>query len=301
LAAFRPNGTLDSSFGTNGLATTSAVGEWHDLTAYPVADPGGNAGKLVAVANEGVARYNANGTLDTSWGGTGIVADPAGPYVFNVAIQPDDRVLVSGNNAGQFALVRYNADGSLDGSFGSGGVVTTLIGASSSGSGVAVQPNGNIVQAGSSTTASGNSVFAVARYLGSGGNSPSRLGGNVPSAVSHSFTADPNPVPSGTVTALTASGLTDAKSGAAVTPVASSLVGNNIQALLGHGTNSSCTWPYSLGTAGLAPGSSTPHAQATDSHEVTGDAAATGWRRSPRADRSATDSYTVTGDTAALS
>jgi uncharacterized delta-60 repeat protein len=258
LAAFSSNGTLDSSFGTNGLATTSAVGEWHALAAYPAADTAGNAGKIVAVANGEVARYYASGTLDTGWGGTGIVADPAGAYVFGVAIQPDDRVLAGGNNAGQFALVRYNSDGSLDSSFGTGGVVTTLIGASSGGHGVTLQPNGDILLAGSSSPAGGNSVFAVARYL----PSEPDIG---------SFTASPNPVTSGTTTTLTASNITDANPGATITRVAFYIVINGTESLLGYGTNSNGTWTYAFDTTGLAAGSYTLYAQATDSDGVLGD------------------------------
>jgi uncharacterized delta-60 repeat protein len=255
LAAFTSNGTLDSSFGTNGLATTSAVVEWHALTAYPTADTAGNAGKVVAVASGEVARYNANGTPDTGWGRTGIVADPAGD-VFGVAIQPDDRVLAGGSNGGQFALARHNADGSLDSSFGTGGVVTTLIGASSSGRGVALQPNGDIVLAGSSTTAGGNSVFAVARYL----PSEPEIG---------SFTASQSGA--GAQVTFTASNLTDGNPNSSIRQVTFYYYdGSGNQVVVGTATapDGSGSWTLS---ASLPPGSYTFYAQATDSYGVLGD------------------------------
>src|SRR5207302_934197 len=88
-----------------------------------------------------LARYNVDGSLDTSFGSGGMVTTPIGniiaadlPYggVANaVAIQPDGTIVAAGANLvpypgrGNFALVRYDSDGSLDSSFGNGGKVMT--------------------------------------------------------------------------------------------------------------------------------------------------------------------------------
>src|SRR2546423_15347614 len=74
----------------------------------------------------------AGGALDTSWGGTGVVATP-----FPAADSFGDGVITRGNEvivAGaacqvqcDFALARYNRDGSLDQTFGASGEVTTNI------------------------------------------------------------------------------------------------------------------------------------------------------------------------------
>ena len=79
----------------------------------------------------GVLRYNANGTLDSSFGTggeavasfPGATAEPTGIFV-----QSDGKIVVAGSedvpNEGQnAAVVRFNADGTLDTSFGSGGFV----------------------------------------------------------------------------------------------------------------------------------------------------------------------------------
>ena len=74
-----------------------------------------------------VARYNADGTLDTSFGGTGRIMTAVGINGSNatgVALQKDGKIVVSGygvNNSGRgydFACLRYNTDGSLDQGFG---------------------------------------------------------------------------------------------------------------------------------------------------------------------------------------
>jgi uncharacterized delta-60 repeat protein len=253
LAAFRPNGTLDTSFGNNGLVNTG-IGTTA-LAIYPAADTAGNAGKIVIGGGKAIARYNVNGTPDTSWGGTGVVPDPTAANVESAAIQADDKVVV----ACGWSVARFNNDGSLDSSFGSGGVSSSrLPGAIPVDHAVTVEANGDIVEAGTTMAGSPKSVFGVARFL----PSEPEVG---------SFTASPNPVASGTVTTLSGSGLTDANPGATISQVAFYLLVNNSQTLLGYGTNNNGTWSYSYDTTGLATGSYTLYAQATDSYGVTGD------------------------------
>ena len=89
-----------------------------------------------------LARYNADGSLDTSFGPghTGLVTTDfgsgSGELANALAIQSDGKILVAGitdaSGSGDFALARYNADGSLDASFGPGtGLVTTDFGGGS--------------------------------------------------------------------------------------------------------------------------------------------------------------------------
>src|SRR5439155_16432760 len=80
-----------------------------------------------------VVRFTANGSLDPTFGGSGMVTTSFGPdedWAFDVAIQPlDHRIIAAGTSRHSgnmdFALVRYNTDGTLDGTFGSNGKVTT--------------------------------------------------------------------------------------------------------------------------------------------------------------------------------
>lgn len=107
------------------------------------------------------------GSLDPSFGRAGIVtAEPGPPYqfAFDVALQPDGRIVTAGIGENGFTIERYSTDGSLDSSFGSGGIVSTDFGPGpDAASAVAIQQDGKIVAAGSGNYNSG-SKFALARY-----------------------------------------------------------------------------------------------------------------------------------------
>jgi uncharacterized delta-60 repeat protein len=116
-----------------------------------------------------VVRYDPDGTLDPSFGGTGKVTTPIGTSddrANSVAVQPDGKIVAAGESSGPgggFAVVRYNPDGTLDDSFGDAGKVTTPIGSTGGANSVAVQPDGKIVAAGASWNGR-NYDFAVVRY-----------------------------------------------------------------------------------------------------------------------------------------
>jgi uncharacterized delta-60 repeat protein len=148
-------------------------------------------GKIVAVgaavggldAAFALARYNGNGSLDSSFGSGGKVTTAANcsSTAFAVVIQSNGKIVVGGQGrmacgfgfSGDFALARYNSNGSLDLSFGvSGKVHTDFSGLGCSANALAIQPDGKIVAAGVSFTpilnASVSPTFAVARYQGDG-------------------------------------------------------------------------------------------------------------------------------------
>ena len=126
-----------------------------------------------------VARYNANGTLDTSFGVGGRVTTDLGQTenASLVLVQSDGKIIIAGgtypifpSSGGQFALVRYNSNGSLDTSFGDGGVALTTF--STSGcyaSALALQSDGKIIAAGTNyRDFSSNSDFGIVRYNSNG-------------------------------------------------------------------------------------------------------------------------------------
>jgi uncharacterized delta-60 repeat protein len=123
LARYRRDGRLDRSFGRGGKVVRV------DATARAAAL--GPGGVIVVVGSrttrEGrpdgvvVARFTANGALDRSFSGDGVVDGPGFPI--SVAAQPDGKVVVAAWRAGSVAVTRYRADGSLDGRFGAGGTV----------------------------------------------------------------------------------------------------------------------------------------------------------------------------------
>ncbi|HSC75116.1 MAG TPA: delta-60 repeat domain-containing protein, partial [Pseudomonadales bacterium] len=121
-----------------------------------------------------LVRYNANGSLDTSFDGDGKLAavGNAQSYATSIIQQPDGKLVVAGvKKSGSFVasvLLRYLPDGLLDTSFGKKGKVVHKIGAGSAASSLVILPDGRFVVAG--VTRSGSIIgFYVARYKANGG------------------------------------------------------------------------------------------------------------------------------------
>jgi uncharacterized delta-60 repeat protein len=115
-------------------------------------------------------RYNANGTLDTSFGTGGFIVTPVGAefdFVNAVVRQPDGKTVVTGpcfvGTDYSFCTRRYNVNGTLDSGFGTNGEVITRIGSSSASTALALLPDGKIVVAGFCS-----SGFCAAQYLVNG-------------------------------------------------------------------------------------------------------------------------------------
>jgi len=127
------SGFLDPSFGTGGFANTEVDGTY-SMTWGTVVQPDG---KIVVVGQTGepatykafAIRYNADGTLDTSFGVDGKHVFPIGSmksFATDVALQADGKIVMSGytwdNVTGDVFVIRLNTDGSLDNTFGTDGV-----------------------------------------------------------------------------------------------------------------------------------------------------------------------------------
>ena len=177
IARYTSNGSLDPSFGGDGtvitdfgagLATARAVVIQPDDRILVVGDVG---------SDFALARYDADGNLDGSFGSSGTTTAnaTAGDIAHAVALLPDGRFLVAGGGATgiekDFLLARFAANGSVDGGFGSGGHVTTDIGGVDEAFDLVVQPDGRIVLAGSIDAPPGavGVDFALARYDANGG------------------------------------------------------------------------------------------------------------------------------------
>src|SRR5262249_40560955 len=112
-------------------------------------------------------------------GGAGYVTLRAlgGTTTAAVAVQPDDRIVVAGDDASapfgawHISLARLNANGTLDASFGSGGIVITPLGTDATAA-VALQSDGQIVVAGASNN------LLVARYHAADGSLDTSFGTN---------------------------------------------------------------------------------------------------------------------------
>lgn len=155
LVRYNSDGTLDETFGSSGIITTS-----FETNSYAFAVTIQPDNKIVVAgkigASFGVVRYNSDGSLDSSFNGTGVVMTSFGSNAgaTDLVIQSDGKILVAGNvgpdwdTPGDFALVRYNTNGSLDTSFNSTGKLVKDLGGDDFASALVLRPNGKIVVAG---------------------------------------------------------------------------------------------------------------------------------------------------------
>src|SRR5262245_39833889 len=155
LSRYNSDGSLDTTFGNAGLVDTdiSAAGlgaEARDVAidnlgriivagiSYPL--PKSPCCFLILNPDFLVARYNSDGSLDTTFGNGGVVTtDIRGDGSYDqtraVAVDSLGRIVVAGHTSTfvppdtwyppRMALARYSSDGSLDPTFGDGGIVTT--------------------------------------------------------------------------------------------------------------------------------------------------------------------------------
>ncbi|MFN0031626.1 MAG: T9SS type A sorting domain-containing protein [Flavobacteriales bacterium] len=179
MVRYNTDGSLDNTFDTDGIVTTSISA--FDDAGYAIAKQ--SDGKFVLVGYRSglsigetydfaMVRYNTDGSLDSSFDDDGIAITSFGTSAtsadeaYSVAIQSDGKILVAGHADNYFAIVRYHTDGSLDNSFDSDGMVTTAIGGSGSEDlvyAMALQADGKIVVAGYSSN-NDEYAFALARY-----------------------------------------------------------------------------------------------------------------------------------------
>jgi uncharacterized delta-60 repeat protein len=144
LAAFRlhADGTVDSTFGVNGLTIFDIAGNYdYGNAIYRL-----NDGKLLIAGGATlpnwsdidyfVARLNEDGSIDESFGTGGISqihADGSEDLFYSLAVQPDGKILAVGQDqrAGQTLIdgiiMRLEADGKVDSTFGTNGIVKTDI------------------------------------------------------------------------------------------------------------------------------------------------------------------------------
>jgi uncharacterized delta-60 repeat protein len=171
LLRYRPDGSLDETFGNAGIVSTPLASQPRDLH---VQDDGKLLVAGIVVKNTGnadfeLARFNPDGSLDSSFGVAGVTRTDLGSsndFPQDIAVQPDGSIVVVGTSNDGFAAVRYRFDGDLDSSFGVGGVVVTDIQAGQDvANAVAIQADQKIVLAGTTRSASTNTErSAVVRY-----------------------------------------------------------------------------------------------------------------------------------------
>jgi uncharacterized delta-60 repeat protein/gliding motility-associated-like protein len=170
---YNEDGTLDNSFGTNGLVVTD-LGRADNIMSIALQPDGkivatGNS-SMFPVENVVVARYNTNGTPDVSFGSGGKIVTTFGfarNLSFSIKVQGDNKILIGGSTGSgydNYALRRYNTDGSPDINFGTNGIQTTdLLNGSDIIYSLSLQSDGKIIAAGYSSSG-GISRFSMIRY-----------------------------------------------------------------------------------------------------------------------------------------
>jgi uncharacterized delta-60 repeat protein len=176
VARYSPNGNPDTSFDGDGRVLTNFPGGTPGDEAFDVAIQAD--GKIVVAGTSAgdvaLARYNADGGLDTAFDGDGLVTTDLGgdDRAEGVAIQADGKIVVAGSGPGQndfdFALARYNAGGTLDPTFSGDGKVLTDFGDFDFAFRIAIQADGKIVAAGLTEAGANRPDFALSRYNADG-------------------------------------------------------------------------------------------------------------------------------------
>lgn len=146
VARYNRDGTLDTTFGTGGIATglnspVHSIAVGFDDSIYAACG--------MSNANAFIAKYSKNGSLDTGFGSSGIVTSSINvcrteysewefrkswvwSNYISLTLQGDGKIVAAGilypENENTIVVERYNADGTPDNEFDSDGKVTTIIG-----------------------------------------------------------------------------------------------------------------------------------------------------------------------------
>jgi uncharacterized delta-60 repeat protein len=190
LCKFNTNGTLDNTFGTNGISNLHGVLNKYTYSKKILVQPDG---KILLACNSAdthynntnaevmqLLRYNANGTIDNTFGTSGVAIVPASgtykyDYFTDIALQSDGKILCCRQGDPSTitsAIIRLNTNGTIDNSFGTSGIkiLGSLIGEYLTT--VAVNTDGTIIAGGyrSYSTATNTYYYVMAYKLDASGN-----------------------------------------------------------------------------------------------------------------------------------
>lgn len=144
LARYHPNGTLDATFGTDGVV----ISDSGSCRLYLQPDD-----KLLCRNYETVNRYNPNGTPDVDFGINGTIS--VGPDSGGMVVQTNGKIVTGTSDSSQPMIHRYMPNGAVDTTFGTNGHINSPYAARA----LAVQQNGKVVAAGNL-----NSNSVISRY-----------------------------------------------------------------------------------------------------------------------------------------
>ena len=189
LTRLNPDGTLDTTFATNGTTNSISLPPNY-IQVFVAIQPGD---KIIVAYTAGsssaeefaVRRFNVDGSVDTSFGTSGLalvaIPDRDNAEVRALAIDASGKILIGGralnnssafpNTTEVFAAARLNADGSPDSSFGSAGTAIISFDPSDSAdlTGIGIQPStGRIILSGTENAGTDSSLETHAQWAVAG-------------------------------------------------------------------------------------------------------------------------------------
>lgn len=150
---YNANGSIDTSFATNGFFTFDFASNHNYAFAVAVASDNkiiicGNYQNGV-ISSAFVARLNANGAFDTTFDSDGILIQTTDETISDVLLQSDNKIITVGTSYGKFGVWKLNTTGVFDSTFGTSGKIETVVNINSClANNVALQPDGKIVVVG---------------------------------------------------------------------------------------------------------------------------------------------------------
>lgn len=165
------DGTMDNSWGTNGISTLDITGTWERINKLALQPDG----KILAAGYSGtnvnditITRFNVNGTIDSSFGVNGSInMDLQGrsDRIEGLMVQSDGRILLAGSSHRDVGdldgfIMRLTPDGELDPTFDSDGYVIIDFGGDEELTGISLLPDGDIIVSGKKLS----STFGIYRF-----------------------------------------------------------------------------------------------------------------------------------------
>lgn len=172
-------GSLDPTFGFNGIMIASLGNNFMAINAYSVLQPDGKiivGGTADTAYNKRpfVMRFNADGSRDFTFGGGATITKATAAQrdtIYGIALQNDGKIVLAGVSwsvtSYRVLLLRYNSDGTIDNTFGTSGIKIITPNSGGEAHSVAIQDDQKIVVAGY-TVKSGKQRFLTMRLNSNG-------------------------------------------------------------------------------------------------------------------------------------
>ncbi|UPQ79012.1 T9SS type A sorting domain-containing protein [Flavobacterium azooxidireducens] len=178
LIRLNANGTLDNTFGNNGISQIGLTNTYEMISSIEVL----NDGKIIAIGlteeNYGndyqavILKFNTVGLLDPTFNGNGkFFTEKAVDFNTNgdIKVQNDGKILSTFESLyDNFILYRLNSNGTLDNNFGSSGYVSTYVTGDDKSAQIHYNPTNQKITLIGTTITDEIGKFALTRYSGNG-------------------------------------------------------------------------------------------------------------------------------------